>query len=98
MEMPDVLQIDGAKSLSWEIEVELMWTGISINWDDFLIQKEFQMNKDQIEGTIKDAAGKVQQKTGEILGNDKQQVKGLVKQAEGKTQKTVGDIKNAAKK
>ena len=56
------------------------------------------MNKDQIDGTIKDAAGKVQQKTGEIIGNDKQQVKGLAKQAEGKTQKAVGDIKNAAKK
>lgn len=29
------------------------------------------MNKDQIEGSIKDAAGKVQQKIGEIVGNPK---------------------------
>ena len=56
------------------------------------------MNKNQVEGAVKDAAGKVQQKTGEIVGNDKQQVKGLVKQAEGKTQKAVGDIENAVKK
>ena len=56
------------------------------------------MNKNQVEGAVKDAAGKVQQKTGELVGNDKQQVKGLVKQAEGKTQKAVGDIENAIKK
>ncbi|WP_249269556.1 CsbD family protein [Shewanella sp. SACH] len=34
------------------------------------------MNKDLIEGSIKDAAGKAQQKIGEIVGNPKQQVKG----------------------
>lgn len=56
------------------------------------------MNKNQVEGAVKDAAGKVQQKTGELVGSDKQQVKGLVKQAEGKTQKAVGDIENAVKK
>ena len=56
------------------------------------------MNKNQVEGAVKDAAGKVQQKTGELVGNDKQQVKGLVKQAEGKTQKAVGDIETAVKK
>ena len=56
------------------------------------------MNKNQVEGAVKDAAGKVQQKTGQLVGSDKQQVKGLVKQAEGKTQKAVGDIENAVKK
>ena len=56
------------------------------------------MNNNQVEGAVKDAAGKVQQKTGELVGSDKQQVKGLVKQAEGKTQKAVGDIENAVKK
>ena len=56
------------------------------------------MNKDQVKGAIKDAAGKVQQKTGELVGSDKQQVKGALKQAEGKTQKAVGDIKSAVDK
>lgn len=56
------------------------------------------MNKDQVKGAIKDAAGKVQQKTGELVGSDKQQVKGALKQAEGKTQKAVGDIKSAVNK
>lgn len=56
------------------------------------------MNKDQVKGAVKDAAGKVQQKTGELVGNTEQQVKGLAKQAEGKTQKGFGDAKEAVKK
>ena len=53
------------------------------------------MNSDQIKGTIKDAAGKVQRKIGEALGSPKQQVKGTLKQAEGKAQKALGDTKEA---
>ncbi len=53
------------------------------------------MNKDQVKGVVKDAAGKVQQKTGEAIGSTDQQVKGLVKQAEGKAQKAYGDVKEA---
>jgi uncharacterized protein YjbJ (UPF0337 family) len=44
------------------------------------------MNSNQIKGTIKDAAGKVQRKAGEAVGSAKQQVKGTLKQAEGKAQ------------
>ena len=55
------------------------------------------MNKDQIEGSIKDAAGKVQQKIGEIVGNPKQQMKGVQKQIKGKTQKAIGNVNEAAK-
>ena len=55
------------------------------------------MNKDQVKGAIKDAAGKVQEKTGEVIGSTEQQLKGLHKQAEGKTQKAVGDIKDVLK-
>lgn len=53
------------------------------------------MNKDQIVGTAKDIAGKVQQKTGEITGSTSQQVKGVAKQVEGKVQKGVGDAREA---
>ena len=53
------------------------------------------MNKDQIKGSVKDAAGKVQQKVGQATGSEKQQAKGLGKQAEGKAQKTMGDAKEA---
>lgn len=55
------------------------------------------MNKDQMKGSVKDAAGKVQQKTGEIVGSTEQQAKGVAKQVEGKIQKGYGDAKQAAK-
>ena len=51
------------------------------------------MNKDQVKGVVKEAAGKVQEKTGEVTGSTTQQAKGLAKEVEGKTQKKVGDAK-----
>jgi uncharacterized protein YjbJ (UPF0337 family) len=53
------------------------------------------MNKSQIKGSVKDIAGKVQQKVGEATGNTNQQVKGVAKQIEGKVQKGVGDVEEA---
>jgi len=53
------------------------------------------MNKDQVKGTIKDVAGQVQQKVGEVTGSKEQQIKGLAKQIEGKTEKTIGNFKQA---
>lgn len=55
------------------------------------------MNKDQVKGAVKDAAGKVQRKTGEAIGSPSQQAKGLAKQAEGKVQKSVGNAREALK-
>jgi len=55
------------------------------------------MNKDQVKGSIKDAAGKVQEKTGAVIGSPDQQIKGIAKQVEGKTQKAVGDVKEVLK-
>ena len=55
------------------------------------------MNSDQIKGSAKDVAGKVQRKVGEAVGSTEQQVKGAAKQVEGKVQKAVGDVREAAK-
>jgi uncharacterized protein YjbJ (UPF0337 family) len=55
------------------------------------------MNKDQVKGSVKDAAGKVQQKAGQAMDSEKHQAKGLGKQVEGKTQKAYGDAKEAIK-
>ncbi len=54
------------------------------------------MNRDQVKGTAKDIAGKVQRKVGEATGNTSQQVKGGAKQVEGKVQKGAGDLQQAA--
>jgi uncharacterized protein YjbJ (UPF0337 family) len=56
--------------------------------------KGFAMNKDQMKGSVKQTAGKVQEKAGERLDSKKQQHQGVQKQAEGKTQKTVGNVKD----
>ena len=55
------------------------------------------MNRDQVKGTAKDVAGKVQETAGQVTGNRSQQVKGVGKQIEGKIQKGMGDIEQAAK-
>lgn len=55
------------------------------------------MNKDQVKGSLKEAAGKVQQKTGELTGNKSQEIKGAARQVEGSVQKAYGDAKEAAK-
>lgn len=55
------------------------------------------MNKDQIKGGLKEAAGKVQEKAGEFVGSKSQKAKGLTKEVEGKAQKGVGDAKEALK-
>jgi len=56
------------------------------------------MNRDQAKGTMKDVAGKIQRKAGEITGSTSQQVKGGAKQLAGKVQKTVGNVRDDADK
>jgi uncharacterized protein YjbJ (UPF0337 family) len=56
------------------------------------------MNKDQVKGVAKDAAGKVQRAAGKLVGNREQQIKGIEKQVAGKMQKSYGDAKEAVKK
>ena len=55
------------------------------------------MNKDQVKGAVKEAAGKVQEKVGAVTGNTSQELKGIVKKVQGKAQKAVGDVKAAFK-
>jgi uncharacterized protein YjbJ (UPF0337 family) len=55
------------------------------------------INKDQVEGRVKEAAGKVQESTGKATGSVNQQAKGLGKQVEGATQANYGDAKETLK-
>jgi uncharacterized protein YjbJ (UPF0337 family) len=55
------------------------------------------MNKNQVKGTVKDIAGKVQEEVGKLTGSKEQQVKGLNKQITGKAEKNYGDAKKAIK-
>jgi len=63
------------------------------------------MNKEQISGKIDQATGKVKEKTGEAVGNERlanqgraDQVKGSVKEAWGDTKQAVHDMAHEAKK
>ncbi len=55
------------------------------------------MNTDQIKGVLKEAAGKVQSKAGDLIDSPEQEAKGLVKQVEGRAQKNLGDAKEVLK-
>ena len=55
------------------------------------------MNKDQVNGALKDIGGKIQEETGKLVGSTEQQAKGLANQVEGKTQEKIGDLKEAVK-
>lgn len=55
------------------------------------------MNRDQVKGTAKDIAGKIQRKVGEATGDVGDQVKGVGQQIAGKIQKGAGDVEQAAK-
>ena len=51
------------------------------------------MNKDQIEGKLKDIGGKIQEEFGDAIDSPEQEAKGLANQVEGKTQKKLGDVR-----
>ncbi len=55
------------------------------------------MNKDQVKGAVKTAAGKMQKETGKLTGSVSQQIKGHAREAEGRAQKEMGDARAEAK-
>jgi uncharacterized protein YjbJ (UPF0337 family) len=54
------------------------------------------MNKDQAQGKAKEAVGGLQQKAGELTGDEDLEAQGADKRVEGKTQGAVGKVKHAA--
>lgn len=56
------------------------------------------MNRDQVKGRMKEAAGTIEQKAGKATGNRSAEAKGLVKRGAGKVQKAAGDARNDAEK
>ena len=55
------------------------------------------MNKDRIEGSMKQAKGKVKEVAGEVTGDAKLQGEGKADQVEGKVQNAVGGAKDKIK-
>jgi uncharacterized protein YjbJ (UPF0337 family) len=67
------------------------------NFTDSNGEKQMGINKDQVEGRVKEAAGKVQESAGKATGNVGTQAKGLGKQATGAAQAKYGDAKETVK-
>ena len=55
------------------------------------------MDKDRVEGKLKDIKGKVERKIGEFTGDKDTETEGVKDQAEGKVQNTVGKTKDAVR-
>ena len=55
------------------------------------------INKDQVKGRVKEAAGKVQETTGRLVGSAHQQAKGNLKKNVGAAQAKFGDAKRDVK-
>jgi uncharacterized protein YjbJ (UPF0337 family) len=55
------------------------------------------INKDQVEGKAKEAAGKVQEVAGRVVGSKTTQAKGLANQVAGQAQAAFGDVKENVK-
>jgi uncharacterized protein YjbJ (UPF0337 family) len=53
------------------------------------------MNKDQVKGMAKEGMGKLQKKTGKLIGSPEHRVKGLAKETEGKVQKNIGGARES---
>jgi uncharacterized protein YjbJ (UPF0337 family) len=55
------------------------------------------INKDQVDGRMKEAAGKVQEVAGHVTGNHTQEAKGAINKNLGAAQAKVGDLTEKAK-
>ncbi len=55
------------------------------------------MNKDQVEGRLDEAKGKIKELAGKVIDNDRLEAKGKADQLSGKVQAKFGDTKEVVK-
>jgi uncharacterized protein YjbJ (UPF0337 family) len=55
------------------------------------------MNKDQVKGRIDQAAGKIKEEVGDLVGNKKMENEGRVEKNVGQGRAKVGDVKEDVK-
>ncbi|MCM2330346.1 MAG: CsbD family protein, partial [Pseudomonas sagittaria] len=56
------------------------------------------MNKDQTQGRIEEAKGKVKEVVGKVVGNEELEQEGKIQKIGGKVQAQLGDLKDDIKK
>jgi uncharacterized protein YjbJ (UPF0337 family) len=60
-------------------------------------EPDMGINKDQVDGRVKEGAGKVQEVAGRVVGSPTQEVKGKIKKTVGTAQAEFGDAKERVK-
>jgi uncharacterized protein YjbJ (UPF0337 family) len=55
---------------------------------------ETDMDKDRIDGALKNVAGSIKEATGKVLGDSKLEAEGVAEKAAGKVQNAVGGVKD----
>ena len=55
------------------------------------------MDKDRIDGALKNAAGGIKEEAGKLFGDKKLETEGTAEKAAGKVQNTVGGIKDTVR-
>jgi uncharacterized protein YjbJ (UPF0337 family) len=55
------------------------------------------MDKDRIDGSLKQAAGAIKEVAGKVTGDKKLQVEGAAEKAAGKVQNAAGGVKDAVR-
>jgi uncharacterized protein YjbJ (UPF0337 family) len=61
------------------------------------VEEITNMDSDRIEGTLKDAGGKIKEEWGDLTDDPKTEAEGKVEQAEGELQKDWGEAKDAGR-
>lgn len=55
------------------------------------------MDKDRIDGALKNAAGSIKETTGKVVGDSKLEADGAAEKAAGKVQNAVGGVKDTVR-
>jgi uncharacterized protein YjbJ (UPF0337 family) len=76
------------------LRIIVFWSDVSAVRRRIAQEIGMGINKDQVEGRVKEAAGKVQEVAGKTVGSTTQQVKGAANKTAGAAQAKYGDIKN----
>lgn len=56
-------------------------------------EQVMSMNKDQVNGRVKEAKGRIKELTGKLVGNESLEAKGKVQKTLGKAQAKFGDVR-----
>jgi uncharacterized protein YjbJ (UPF0337 family) len=73
------------------------FNGVAVRRAVHPIEKELDMNQDQVKGRVEEAKGAIKEGAGKVVGNPRLEGEGKVDQVAGKAQGAWGDAKEKVK-